>query len=120
MRILNLLLAFACAAPLLLRADALSRGKEIFQKQCMKCHSPDADKEGPRLRGVYGRAAASIPSFKYSDALRDSHLTWDDTTLDKWLASPSALVPDSYMAFHLSDAGARKAVIEYLKQMAGK
>ncbi len=121
MRGLNLLPVILCASALMLRgADPVARGKDIFEKQCMKCHSADDDKEGPRLRGVYGRPAASIPSFKYSDALRNSHLTWDDPSLDKWLTNPTEFVPDSYMAFHLTDAGARKAVIAYLKQMSEK
>ena len=114
-------LVFLCFSPVLLSsADAVSRGKQIFDKQCSKCHSTDADKEGPHLRGVYGRPAAAVASFNYSDALRASHITWEDATLDKWLADPSGFVPDSYMAFHLSDAGARRAVIAYLRQLSGK
>src|SRR5580700_10566743 len=47
-------------------------GKELFEKRCGGCHALDRDKEGPRLGGVYGRAAASVPSFDYSAALKNS------------------------------------------------
>ena len=38
----------------------------------------DLNKEGPRLRGVYGRKAASVPDFAYSDALKKVDIRWDD------------------------------------------
>src|ERR1700740_1535069 len=50
------------------------RGKDLFEKRCGGCHSLDADKEGPRLRNVYGRKAGSISSFKYSEALKVSQV----------------------------------------------
>jgi cytochrome c len=112
-----LALAFFSVA-LLAGADSSSRGKDIFDRQCSKCHALDADKEGPRLRGIYGRAAAASQSFSYSDALKNSHITWTDESLDKWLADPSRFVPESFMAFHLNDAHARQAIIDYLRQLS--
>ncbi len=68
------------------QAQTASRtGKELFEKRCGGCHALDRDKEGPRLGGVYGREAASIPSFEYSAALKKSKLKWTEETLDKWL-----------------------------------
>jgi cytochrome c len=113
------ILILTCGA-LLARDDSNSRGQQIFNRQCSKCHALDNDKEGPRLRGVYGRAAGSVSSFQYSDALKNSHITWSDETLDKWLADPSAYVPDTYMAFHLSNKRDRQAVIDYLRTLSGK
>ena len=103
-----------------LYADAVSHGKEIFDGKCSKSHTLDKDKEGPRLRGVYGRQVATVPSFQYSDSLKAAKFTWDDTTLDKWLTDPDAMVPDNDMAFHLESASDRKAVIAYLKSLSGK
>jgi len=91
------------------------RGKEVFLRRCSGCHSQDVNKEGPRLRDVYGRRAATQPGFDYSDALRKSGSRWDETTLDRWLTDPDAMVPDTDMAFRLNDAAERKAVIAYLK-----
>ena len=95
-------------------------GKELFEKRCTGCHALDSDKEGPRLRGVYGRASGSVPSFKYSDALKGAHKTWDETSLDKWLTDPEALIPDNDMAFRLGNAEERAAIVAYLKQLSNK
>ena len=100
-------------------ADA-SRGHQLFDKRCGGCHSLDNDKEGPRLRGVYGRKAGSVPSFKYSDALGKAAITWDDVSLDKWLSDPDKFIADVDMDFHLPKADERADVIAYLKQLSNK
>ncbi len=46
-------------------------GKELFVRRCSGCHAADLDKEGPRLRGVYGRKAAAVPGFSYSEAVKE-------------------------------------------------
>lgn len=92
-------------------------GKDLFERRCAGCHSLDRDKEGPRLRGVYGRVAGSVASFNYSDALKNSHITWSAESLDQWLAGPDKLVPDADMAFHLENGMERNEIIGYLKQM---
>jgi cytochrome c len=91
------------------------RGKELFDKRCGGCHALDRDKEGPRLGGVYRRAAGAVTSFQYSNPLQKSKLTWTEETLDKWLADPDKLVPDSDMAFHVESADERREIISYLK-----
>jgi cytochrome c len=96
------------------------RGKEIFEKRCTGCHSLNIDKEGPRLGGVYGRAAGSVSTFTYSDAVKSSRVTWDAASLDKWLTDPDALIPDGNMAFRLVNADERAAVIDYLKRISNK
>ncbi len=70
--------------------------------------------------GIYGHAAGAITGFDYSVALKQSHLNWDDGTLEKWLADPHTLVPDNDMDFHLAKPQERKDVIAYLKQSSGK
>jgi cytochrome c len=93
------------------------RGKEVFTRRCSGCHAPDLDKEGPRLRGIVGRKAAAVEGFGYSEALKKAAVSWDETTLDKWLSDPDAMVPDTDMAFRLADAAERKEVIAYLKTL---
>jgi cytochrome c len=97
-----------------------SRGHQLFDKRCGGCHALDNDKEGPRLRGVYGRKAGTVPSFKYSDALAKSGITWDDSNLDQWLTEPDKFIPDVDMDFHLAKADERADVIAYLKQLSNK
>ncbi len=97
--------------------DQATRGKALFESRCTGCHALDANKEGPRLRGVYGRTAGTASSFTYSDGLSKSGIVWNAQSLDKWLTDPENVVPDADMAFRLPDAAARAAVIEYLKTL---
>jgi cytochrome c len=95
-------------------------GQELFEKRCGGCHSPDRDKEGPHLRGVYGRTAGTVSSFVYSDALKKSGIAWTGDTLEKWLTDTDTLVPGNDMAFRVEDAGERRQIVSYLKQISGK
>jgi len=95
-------------------------GKELFEKRCGGCHSLDADKEGPRLHNVYGRKAGSIPTFKYSGALKSAQFTWDGASLDRWLTDTESVVPDNDMDFHVPKADERADIIEFLHVSSGK
>jgi cytochrome c len=107
--------------PRVSRADAnVDRGKQLFEKRCTGCHSLDQDKEGPRLRGVYGRQAGTVPGFSYSPALQSSHLIWDDASLDKWLTDTDSLVAGNDMAFHVPKQDERADIIRFLKTMSVK
>ena len=91
-------------------------GKDLFDGRCAGCHALDRDKEGPRLAGVYGRAAGSVASFQYSDALTKSKIVWDEQTLDRWLSDPDKMVPDNDMGFRVQNPEERYKIIEFLKQ----
>lgn len=90
-----------------------ARGKSLYQA-CQACHSIDDNDLGPRHRGVVGRRAGSVADYNYSSALKNSGLTWDPATLDRWLSNPSALVPGTKMYFTIPDAQARADIIAYL------
>ena len=90
-------------------------GKELFEKRCGGCHALDRDKEGPRLGGVRGRRAGSVPSFEYSAALKKSEIQWTAGNLDKWLSDTESVVPGNDMAFRVVSPAERRAIIEYLK-----
>jgi cytochrome c len=81
-------------------ADA-AHGKAVFEKRCTGCHALNADREGPRLAGVFGRKAGSVPGFTYSAGLKNLGLTWNDATLERWLSGPDMVVPDSNMDFYV-------------------
>jgi cytochrome c len=110
-----LCLAAVAGALLLAFTTPEERGKDLFVRRCGGCHDPNLNKGGPRLRGVYGRKAASVPGFAYSDALKNTDIRWDDGTLDRWLSDPDDMVPDTDMGFRLTNAEERQAVIAYLK-----
>ncbi|HEY5028708.1 MAG TPA: c-type cytochrome [Candidatus Angelobacter sp.] len=99
------------------KGDA-KRGQAVFEKRCAGCHSLDEDKEGPRLRGVYGKKAGSITTFKYSDALKSSNVIWDAPSLDQWMADPEKIVPNSDMFFRVPQARERTDVIAYLQTLS--
>lgn len=93
-----------------------TRGQGLYQA-CSGCHSIDENDVGPKHRGVLGRRAGSLPDYAYSQALRNSQITWDAANLDRWLTSPQALVPGTKMFFSLPDAQMRADIIAYLAQL---
>lgn len=96
------------------------KGQDLFDRRCGGCHSLDRDKEGPRLRGVYGRVSGTVTSFKYSDALKAARITWDAASLDKWLTDTDKLIPENDTTFRVVKAEERSEIIAYLRQLSGK
>ncbi len=93
-------------------------GKSLFEKRCSGCHALDADHEGPRLRGVFGRPAAKVKTFQYSEALQKAKVTWDEAELDKWLTDTESIVPDNDMGFRVPKQEERAAIVAYLKSLS--
>ena len=98
-------------------ADAANNGKKVFRAQCALCHSAEPNDnggaQGPSLNGVLGRHAASAGGFSYTQALKDSNLTWDTATLDRFLASPTTVVPGSAMVIALPKKEDRDNLLAY-------
>ena len=92
------------------------QGKAVLEKRCTGCHAMAVDREGPRLAGVYGRRAGNVAGFTYSAGLKNSGVTWNDATLEKWLSDPDLMVPDNNMSFSVPKAEERRNLIAYLKQ----
>jgi cytochrome c len=93
-----------------------ARGKIVFDRRCTGCHAMQGDREGPRLAGVFGRKAGSVAGFDYSPGLKNSGMTWNEATLEKWLSGPDRIVPDTKMDFYVPKAQERRDLIAYLKQ----
>lgn len=93
-----------------------ARGKIDFNKRCIGCHAIDASREGPKLRGAFGRKAGTLPGYNYSAALKASAITWNEDSLDRWLSDTDAAVPGSNMEFRVVKATERLDLIAYLKQ----
>jgi cytochrome c len=101
-------------------AGNAANGATVFQSQCAMCHgsTPGAAGIGPSLAGIYDKPAASTAGYRFSSALTSAHLTWDDATLDKFIASPQAVVPGTKMPYAgLPNAGQRADVIAYLASL---
>lgn len=87
---------------------------------CSACHSAEPGEHGigPSLAGVFGTRAASKPGFDYSQAMKDSGLTWNEATLQRYLEDPRGVVPGTTMAYAgLKNAQQRQAMIDYLKTL---
>ena len=69
-----------------------------FNNACRTCHSMKErdNRLGPSLAGVVGRRAGSLPGFRYSSSMQSSGITWDEQTLDKFIAKDQL---DACMAF---------------------
>jgi cytochrome c len=81
-------------------AGNASRGAAAF-RACLACHSLErgVHVSGPSLAGIWGRKAGTVEGFhRYSDALRNSAVSWNALTLDAWLRDTGSLVPGNYMA----------------------
>ena len=96
------------------------KGKKVFKK-CKACHSVnDGGKNlvGPNLFGIVGSKSAQKAGYKYSKAMIASGLTWDEATLETFLAKPKALVKKTKMTFAgLKKDKQRANVIAYLKTL---
>jgi cytochrome c len=116
----TVLLGAVLGAALLLAPDAASAadaesGKAVFQA-CVACHSERSDAVGPSLRGVFGRRAASLDDFHYSNPMKRANLVWDEENLRTYIADPQARVKGNRMPFGgLSDPKDIDDVIAYLK-----
>jgi cytochrome c len=117
LRTLSSITLLAVAAVRVQAQDAAAGGM-AFQ-QCAECHSPgSADGAGPGLKGVFGRRAGGKDGFIYSPAMKKAALTWDDKTLDAFLADPRAVVPGTTMAYAGDeDAKERADLVAYLKTL---
>jgi len=101
-------------------AGDAERGRDAFEQTCTGCHALDHAKVGPRLRHVYGQPAGKDSQFNYSDAMKSAAITWDETTLDRWLADTESVIPGNDMSFRLDDASKRADIMAYLKQLSKK
>jgi glucose/arabinose dehydrogenase len=128
LRVARTLVPFALLAGAILASDrapsskALPEephgGEGIFRQRCALCHPTGAESaQGPTLGGVLGRKAAAVRGFGYSRALRDSGLTWDRQTLDRFLVGPGDLVPGTTMPMILPVTEERQGVIDYLASL---
>jgi cytochrome c len=109
------------AGPALADGDAAA-GEKIFIK-CKTCHTLEAGKNkvGPSLAGLIGRKAGTAPDFNYSDAMKNSGITWDEAALNEYITDPKAKVPGNKMVFPgVKKDEDRANLIAYLKQAAAQ
>ena len=116
----NFILLFSIACIFFANPSAagdIADGKKVFKK-CKACHyvKKEKNKTGPHLVNIIGRAAGTLKGYKYSRAMAESGLVWNEVTMAGFLAKPKKYLKGTKMAF----VGLRKEndivnVIAYLK-----
>ncbi len=99
-------------------AQDAAKGKKVFKK-CKACHSLKAGKKkiGPDLAKLFGRKAGTVKGFRYSKAMKNSGITWNEKTLDEYLTKPRKFVKGTKMAFPgLKKKADRDSLIAFLKE----
>jgi len=95
-------------------AQDASKGEAVYESRCNQCHVLHGPGQGPSLVGVVGRKAASLPGYNYSDALKASGLVWTPANIDRFVQSPTKLVPGTAMRAIVPTAADRADLIAYL------
>ena len=83
------------------RAQDVAAGEQSFKK-CLPCHAIGEgakNKVGPELNGLDGRHSGSAPGYSYSDANKNSGITWDKATFQEYIKDPRAKIPGTKMIF---------------------
>src|SRR6476659_8379087 len=96
---LALIVIAATASPALAQdADA---GKTSFNK-CLACHAVGdgaKNKVGPVLNGLDGRKSGTIEGYSYSEANKNSGITWNKDQFLDYIKDPKAKIPGTKMVF---------------------
>ena len=114
----------AAAALALMSSNAFAAGDpeagaKTFNK-CAACHKigPGAKNGvGPELNGLNGRKTGAAEGYAYSEANKNSGLTWDEATFLEYIAGPQKKIPGTKMTFPgLPDEADRANVWAFLAQ----
>jgi cytochrome c len=100
-------------------AQDAAAGEKVFAV-CKACHQIGETAKiavGPVLNGIIGRKAGTYTGYNYSDANKNSGLTWDEATFREYIKDPKAKVPGTKMIYAgLKDEQKISDLLAYLKQ----
>jgi cytochrome c len=101
------------------RAQDAAAGEKVFAV-CKACHQIGETAKnavGPVLNGVIGRKAGTYPGYSYSDANKNSGLTWDEATFRDYIKDPRAKIPGTKMIYPgLKDEQKTTDLLAFLQQ----
>lgn len=99
-RIIGALIVVACSASFASAQD-VAAGKTSFNK-CLACHAVGEgakNKVGPVLNGLVGRKSGTVEGYSYSEANKNSGITWSEAEFKDYIKNPKAKIPGTKMAF---------------------
>ena len=82
-------------------AQDVTAGEQSFKK-CLPCHSVGEgakNKVGPELNGLDGRKSGNAEGFNYTEANKNSGITWNESTFKEYIKDPRAKIPGTKMVF---------------------
>ena len=82
-------------------AQDAAAGKTSFNK-CLACHAIGEgakNKVGPVLNGLDGRKSGSVEGYSYSDANKNSGITWGKDVFLEYIKDPKGKIPGTKMVF---------------------
>jgi len=101
------------------QAQDAAAGEKVFAV-CRACHQVGETAKnvvGPKLNGLFGRKSGSIEGYNYSDANKNSGITWDEAVFAEYIKDPKAKIPGTKMVYAgLKDEKRIKDLTAYLKQ----
>lgn len=106
--------SLAFSLPLSATEGDPARGAKLYDSRCGACHSIDRNRVGPRHFALLGREAGTQPGYRYSKALKDSKLVWDESNLERWLADPQKVIRGQKMGFRVRKAEDRSDIVAFL------
>ena len=121
--IVRILIAAAvlAAAPLSAHAQDVAAGEKSFNK-CRACHQVGETAKntvGPVMNGLFGRKSGTIEGYNYSEANKNSGITWDEAVFADYIKDPKAKIPGTKMAFAgIKNEQEIKDLTAFLKQFA--
>ena len=96
-----LVVIVSIAAASAARAQDADAGKASFNK-CLACHAIGEgakNKVGPLLNGLDGRKSGTVEGYSYSEANKNSGITWNKDVFLEYIKDPKAKIPGTKMAF---------------------
>lgn len=100
-------------------AQDAAAGEKVFV-QCRACHQVGETAKnvvGPVLNGLFGRKSGTIEGYNYSDANKNSGITWDEAVFSEYIKDPKKKIPGTKMVYAgLKDEKRINDLIAYLKQ----
>jgi cytochrome c len=100
-------------------AQDVAAGETSFKK-CLPCHRIGEGAKnlvGPELNGLEGRKSGSAEGYSYTEANKNSGITWDEAQFKEYITNPRTKIPGTKMVFAgISSENERNNLWAYLKQ----